>query len=127
MNILHYFNDGASAQSKATLAFLQDELSNDQLDKLSQIDFGRWQNCREQGYVVSVSINDNQLNIAFFESRNSDSIVVWKWYQVERLNLVNLNTAILDDKEDHWLPFGQCHEMAEWIHEQINNFIKDNS
>ena len=123
MNILHYFNDGSSAQSKATLAFLQEELSSDQLDKLHQIDFGRWQNCREQGYVLSVSIKNKQLNIAFFESRNSDSIVAWKWYQVERLNLINLNTAVLDDKEDHWLPFGQCYDMAKWIDNQIKEFI----
>ncbi len=84
INVNDYMLDGADYQARAVLAFLQ---SNDNLIEDSwntergkyeaNINIGRWENCREQGYVLSMmSQNRRQINIAFFEHRNSDSIYV---------------------------------------------------
>lgn len=85
----------------------------------------RWENCREQGYVVSME-NDSgeQINIAFFEHRNSDSICAVEWKQ-NTLNAPTIDTAkfgeIYKSKEDvsHTVPPGCVSEMAEWIEDRL--------
>lgn len=128
-------NDGANYQAKAVLAFIQrmtiEESWNDdtkQYDAKAKV--ARWENCREQGYVISLwNKNSDQLNIAFFEHRNTDSICAVKWQQ-NSINSPTIGTAkfngIYKDKWDlsHSVGYGEVLEMANWIEEQFTEFWK---
>lgn len=127
----NYLQDGANYQARAVLMFLQnfsniEESWNDERKKYdAEILVARWENCREQGYVVSlVNKKREQLNIAFFEHRNSDSICAVKWQQ-ESMNALTIDNAkfgnVYKDKFDtsHSVGHGRVYEMSEWIIEQF--------
>ena len=88
VKLSHYMQDGACYQARAVLMFLQAECGEieESYDREKEyykaiVSVARWENCREQGYVVSLRSEDRskQLNIAFFEHRNSDAICAIKW------------------------------------------------
>lgn len=74
--------DGSNHQARAVLAYLSahDAIEASWSDERKCYDacpeVNRWHNCREQGYVVTMRSKDysRQVNIAFFEHRNSDGI-----------------------------------------------------
>jgi len=88
MNLKDYMNDDACWAARAVLAFLQgntyqiteDKYFNHNIDLL----VGRYENCREQGYVFTIKfwgIKDGrhqhiQRNYAVYQHRNSDTICV---------------------------------------------------
>ena len=139
-NLKNYLEDGANYQARATLMFLQrdadiEESWNDQLERYdAELKVSRWENCREQGYVVSLrNEKREQLNIAFFEHRNSDSICAIKWQQ-ESINALTIHNAEFGDvyknKYDtsKSVGYGEAYEMAEWIIEQFRmHWIKAQS
>jgi len=85
IEINSYLNDGANWQAQAVLAYLRNRFECDVKDKYFDTDeynrihceVGRFENCREQGYVVTISYRWEQRHFAFFEHRNSDAIVVY--------------------------------------------------
>jgi hypothetical protein len=131
----NYMKDGANWQARAVLCALQgvysieESWSDDQKQYLAQPKVARWENCREQGYVVCMRSQDysKQINIAFFEHRNSDSICAVKWEQ-NTINSPTIGTAefgnVYKDKYDvsFEVRFGQFMEMADWIQEQLEQF-----
>ena len=90
--------------------------------------FASWMNGRERGYVVSMGSqpmrSGEQLNIAFFEHRNSDRICAIEWIQ-KTMNPPTIDSAeftdVYRDKYDVSVSFGpdQQLEMAEWIHGRL--------
>ena len=140
VNLSYYFNDGANPQAKATLAYLQ-WLVGDGLDASYNPDkkryealpmVARWENCREQGYVVSLRNGDRheQLNIAFFEHRNGDSIHALVWEQ-KSINSITLDIAAFPPclYRTKWetsfsVVFGEAYKMASYISETMNLFWK---
>lgn len=86
----YYMNDGAAWQAQMVLAYVRaHEMSatdctwnGDYYD--CEIKVGRYENDREQGYVFVVRVlphcsldgETHQLNLAVYEHRNSDNIVV---------------------------------------------------
>ena len=98
----NYLQDGANYQARATLMFLQRnaniESSWNKECKCydAEIKVARWENCREQGYIVSLCSKKfgggEQLNIAFFEHRNCDNICAVKWEQ-NSINSITINDA----------------------------------
>lgn len=133
----NYLQDGANYQARATLMFLQRnaniESSWNQEYKCynAEINVARWENCREQGYIVSLCSKKfgggEQLNIAFFEHRNSDSICAVKWEQ-NSINSITINNAVFGDayknKYDisHSVSCGEAYQMAEWITKELTEF-----
>lgn len=129
----HYLNDGANEQAQATLCFLRDFKIEKSWNKErsrydAQIYVSRWENCREQGYVLILRNKDfKQLNIAFFEHRNSDQICAIKWQQ-NTTNEPTISNAefgeIYKDKYDvsHVVEYGKVVEMADWIKKELENF-----
>lgn len=91
-NIENYMQDGACWQSQAVLAYVRGNiyhLTDDKYYKTSlRIQVGRYENCREQGYVISIYFYGKkdgdqeqpskafQRNYAVYQHRNSDSICV---------------------------------------------------
>jgi len=138
MKLENYLQDGAHPQERAVLAFLHrysdiESSWNDEHKRYDgQVDVGRWENCREQGYVVSIrSKNCKQLNIAFFEHRNSDSIcaIVWEQSSINTLTIDNAEFGeVYKTKHDvsHEVGYGEAYEMSEWIGEQLTNFWNNN-
>lgn len=127
----NYLNDGAGYSARATLMFLQrysniEESWNPEYKVYdARIMVARWENCREQGYVVSLrNKKHKQLNIAFFEHRNSDNICAVKWQQ-ESINTLTINDAkfgdVYKDKYDvsHCVGYGKAYEMAKWIIDEL--------
>jgi len=134
MNLRNYLSDGASAQTKAVLALFQNfeilESYDTKFNKyLADIKVGRWENCREQGYIFSLLSKDfsKQLNITIFEHRNSDNLCAVKWEQ-KSINSITIDTAQFGDvyktKYDvsHQVKYGEILKMVEWIEQQFNEF-----
>lgn len=137
----NYMQDGANVQARAVLCFLQGVchfIHDDEFAKIlgNSIYVARWENCREQGYVVTMNVTNGkdyyQLNIAFFEHRNSDSIHAVKWEQT-LMNSPNINTArfgdVYKDKYDtsHAVGYGQVLEMAQWICSELEAYFIEKS
>lgn len=93
-----YLEDGANYQARAVLMFLQSRANiegswnREEGRYEANVKVTRWENCREQGYITSLRTKDysRQLNIIFFEHRNSDSIHAVKWEQT------SLNVLVYD-------------------------------
>ena len=74
MELRHYLQDGANHQAQAVLMFLRPnaviESSWNETHRGydATVRVARWENCREQGYVVMLNSKNygRQLNIAFF-------------------------------------------------------------
>lgn len=138
MNYLkHYLHDGANKQARAVLCFLQnmeiEESWNSNRRKYdAEFKVARWENCREQGYVIYLvsPIHRKQLNIAFFEHRNSDQICAIKWEQYPTLNSPTIDTAEFGDvyknKYDvsKEVDYGEIMEMANWIEEEFTEWYQ---
>jgi len=137
--IQNYGEDGANYQAKAVLAYLSyndgiEESWNDECKRYdAEIRVSRWENCREQGYVCYMrSENHKQLNIAFFEHRNTDGICAVMWEQ-NTLNAPTIDNAkfgdIYKDKFDvsHDEGYGKANEMAEWVLNEFTEFWTNNT
>jgi hypothetical protein len=133
-NLNYYLQDGACAQARGVLAFLsglniEESWSDEKKKYCADIKVARWENCREQGYIVSMHSENyqRQLNIAFFEHRNSDSICAIKWEQ-RSMNTITIDTAVFGDvyKDKYDTSFsvgyGEVVKMADWISEQLSKF-----
>lgn len=84
VNIEHYLEDGANWQAKLVMVYLQyrtQEVLDVVWDKEKRksdatIYVGRYENCREQGYVFTLYYNGKQRHYAVYEHRNSDTLCV---------------------------------------------------
>lgn len=133
-------HDGANFQAQAVLAMVRHNLG-DGIEKSWDDKFHRYSaepmvhrfdNCREQGYVIYMRGPNyrGQINIAFYEHRNSDSIYV----QVN--NTVTLNAPSLDDitkdMSDKWqssfdASVGKISEVADFISTALIDFWNEQS
>jgi hypothetical protein len=125
MKLNDYMDDGANYQAQAVLAFIRDHES--------QTKVARWENGREQGYVLTLVAPDykEQLNIAFFEHRNSDSICAIKWKQAPSINTPTISTAQFNgaykDKYDTSFDvgYGEIRKMGDWIRKELDDYIEE--
>ena len=133
MKPLFYNSDDASYQAKCVLAILEsregiDSSWNQEKGKYEAKPLvARWENCREQGYVIYMrNKRGNQINIAFFEHRNSDEIAAIKWIG-NTVNSPNLNDAIKEGYCSKWdinhsEKSGEFERMVDWILSELNRF-----
>jgi len=133
-----YMSDGACPAARAVLGIMSRfsiEESYQDGNYQASIEVARWENCREQGYVLMLSTKDysKQLNIAFFEHRNSDQICAIKWEQ-RTMNAPTIETAefggqCYEDKWDtsHEVKYNEHYKMAEWIEEELTVFWLSNN
>lgn len=131
--VWNYMQDGACYQARAVLMMLQGIMEDDYA-AFEEPTVARWENCREQGYVISTHCikAKNQLYIAFFEHRNSDSICAVKWNEPYMLNSPTIYTATFGDvyKDKYDVSFsvgyGEVAKMAEWINTQLKEYNAEN-
>ena len=137
MNDINFYNnDGANWQAQAVLAylrtyaheFIEETYDNERGCYDATISVGRFENCREQGYIVSVRYKGQQRNYAFYEHRNFDTICVVKFDQ-QTNDTPTLEDVCdkMEDKYDYTISFkcGQILECGEWIGGDIKDFIID--
>lgn len=118
-------SNGISAPANAVLAYLQvRDLGQDE----ARPTVAPWYNGRERGYVIALPSKNysHQLNIAFYEHRNSDDICAIMWDQVSMnpLTIDNMNKDVFKDKYDvsHSVSYDKSYEMAEWILARMSEF-----
>lgn len=134
VTLKNYMNDGAHPSARAVLALLswfeiEESWDSERKEYLAEVEVNRWHNGREQGYVLSLRSKHygRQLNIAFFEHRNSDSIHAIKWEQLT-LNPPTITTADFGDVYNtKWdtsfsVNYNEHYDMAKWIQEQLTDF-----
>ena len=84
IQIENYMHDGANWQAQAVLAYLRATKSNAINETWNkerhcydaEVYVGRYENCREQGYIFSVMYKGEQRNYCVYEHRNSDQLCV---------------------------------------------------
>lgn len=134
IQIDYYMNDGACMQAQCVLAYLRNfkesAISASWNSKSSEYEaifyVGRYENCREQGYVFSVYYKGKQINFAVYEHRNSDEIHIVQ-FEGTTLNTPTMEhvTSHMKDKYDTTKSFKymQIEACGDYIITEINNFI----
>lgn len=134
-NIENYMNDGANWQAQSVLAYLRvtkDNATNKTWDKESRkyeasVEVGRYENCREQGYIFSVQYRGEQRNYCVYEHRNSDDIcvVVFDGVTINTPTLEMVCDAMGDSKWNYTkaFPCGQIMECGDYILGDITKWI----
>ena len=124
-DLQHYLQDGASAETRATLMLIQENANIQESwnKKLIQYDarikVSRWENGREQGYILSLrDSQQKQLNIIIFQHRNSGVLSATKWEQ-QSLNALNITNAVFDNEFNYSVDDGEFTEMAYWVMKQF--------
>jgi len=127
--------DGANWQAQSVLAYLR-VTKNNAIDKTwnkefreydARVEVGRYENCREQGYIFSVQYNGEQRNYCVYEHRNSDDLCVVVF------DAVTINTptndmvfeAMGDSKWNYTkaFPCGQIMECGDYILDNMKKWI----
>ena len=100
---------------------------------MAQPKVARWENCREQGYVVSMKNLDRkkQINVAFFQHRVGDNICAVEWLQVTEdpptINSAEFGDAYKDSGDvTKSMRYGEVLEMALWISDRLEKFWTEN-
>lgn len=128
-----YLDDGANWQAQSVLAYLRSMYSwvvnktyNGNYNEAT-FTVGRYENCREQGYVFSLHYKNEQRNYAVYEHHNSDNLIVLIF------DLLTINTPCgedvwgnMEDKYDYTKAFsyGQIAECGDYIIADAQAFIK---
>lgn len=137
-----YLNDGANWQAQSVLCYLRSIKESILVATWSEarryydafIYVGRYENCREQGYVFTISYKGKYKHYAVYEHRNCSNLVV----------LINdgfsMNTPSADfmwngDMDEDEEPqkygytedfdFGEIIQCGDFIAEDMKNFIDE--
>jgi hypothetical protein len=132
--IEQYLEDGANWQAQAVLAYLRMAAfrvreCTKPLIADPEIEVGRYENCREQGYVFRLRVGvEILMNYAVYEHRNSDKLIVLK------SDRHTINTPSIDDMwngreskydYDKDFEYGQILECGDYIIEDMENLVRD--
>tara|TARA_R110002020_G_scaffold16361_4_gene57829 strand:- start:496 stop:975 length:480 start_codon:yes stop_codon:yes gene_type:complete len=102
----------------------------------AELSIGEWDNGRERGYIVSCRQSGvpRQMNIAFFEHRNTDSINAISFETKPRWQIAPTLADVPDDKykelsiaewdTDHSVDYGHAGQMAKWIMDEFTRWWK---
>lgn len=135
IQIENYMHDGANWQAQAVLAYLR-VTKNNAINKTwnkefckydASVEVGRYENCREQGYIFSILYKGEQRNYCVYEHRNSDDLCVVVF------DAVTINTptkdmvfeAMGDSKWNYTKAFGygEIVSCGDYIIDDIKEFI----
>ena len=134
-NIENYMHDGANWQAQSVLAYLRVTKDN-AIDKTwnlafrkydASVEVGRYENCREQGYIFSVQYKGEQRNYCVYEHRNSDElcVVVFDGVTINTPTNDMVFKAMGDSKWNYTkaFPCGQIMECGDYILDDIKKWI----
>lgn len=140
-----YLDDGANWQAQAVLAYMrgnsyqaiEDSWNPEYREYEAKIYCGRYENCREQGYVFSLRYKTNVRHYAVYEHRNCDSIIILISNQY-CINTPSVDTMWAEKGEnatkyDYDKAFAYCEviECGKWIIEdmrqKLSKWVKEES
>lgn len=136
-NIECYMHDGANWQAQGVLAYLRNQReyileetwSKDDGRYTTDVSVGRYENCREQGYVFSVCYKCRQRNYAVYEHRNSDElcVVAFDGLTINTPTLELVCEAMGGSKWNYTkaFPCGRIVECGDYIVDGMKKFIHD--
>lgn len=136
-NIESYINDGANWQAQSVLAYLRATYKNAIRETWNEerkcydarVGVGRYENCREQGYIFSILYKGKQRNYCVYEHRNSDDIcvVVFDYITINTPTLKMVCDAMGNNKWNYTkaFPCGQIMDCGVYIIEDMKDFLKD--
>ena len=136
INIEHYMTDGANWQAQCVLAYLR-YMGDSKVKHLTwnkeknkadgELHVGRCENCREQGYVFTLTYNAKQLvHFWVYEHRNCDRLCVVE-FDGFFINTPTINDIPMKDKYDTTKEFscGDIVSCGNWIIERINIILTE--
>lgn len=98
VEIKSYLNDGANWQAQCVLSYVRSHLD---LPNGYKVLVGRYENCREQGYVFTLCKDYMQiLHIAVYEHRNVDNLII-KTFRGQFVNTPRAEDLNMRDKWDY--------------------------
>lgn len=121
--IKSYLNDGANWQAQCVLSYVRSHLD---IPKTYKVLVGRYENCREQGYVFTLCKDYMQLlHIAVYEHRNMDSLVI-KSFRGFFFNTPRAEDLKMENKWDYDedFPYGSVLECGKEVIGNIEYEIK---
>lgn len=134
INIKHYLDDGANWQAQCVLAYLRG-IGNSRVESITwnkeknraegMLSVGRCENCREQGYIFTLTYGAKQLvHFWVYEHRNSDALCVIE-FEGFFINTPTISNIPIKDKYDITKDFacGDVVRCGEWIVERIKEYI----
>jgi hypothetical protein len=140
IELKHYMQDGANWQARCVLCYLQgniheiDFFIEEELNlekKETSIYVGRYENCREQGYEVTLWYKGRRINYAIYEHRNSDELIVLK-SKCKTTNTPNVDAMWKDKGEnpskydyDKSFSCGDIVLCGDWIINDMKIFITE--
>lgn len=135
--IEYYMNDGANWQAQSVLAYLR-SMKECGIEKTwnkeyhcydAKLNVGRYENCREQGYIFSVNYKNKQRNYCVYEHRNSDMlcVVVFDGVTINTPTLEMVCDAMGNSKWNYTKSFdyGNIVECGDYILFDIKSFIDE--
>lgn len=111
----------SSLQRAETIISIIDEILPEELS--NKIYVKCFDNCREQGYVIS--IYDSEMNIAISEYRTSDDTVVYVYPHKDKVfpsNLPNESSPCWNNKK--LFKYNELYECAEYIIDLIKGWVE---
>lgn len=134
INIEHYLDDGANWQAQCVLAYLRG-IGNSRVESITWnkekkraeggLSVGRCENCREQGYIFTLTYGAKQLvHFWVYEHRISDALCVIE-FEGFFYNTPTIADIPMKDKYDITKDFacGDVVRCGEWILERIEEHI----
>lgn len=126
-NIKEYMHDGANWQAQAVLACLRHEVKANLRDNGEDspiVTVGRYENCREQGYVFTLTLNGciPMMSYCVYEHRNSDTLCLQMFYSCCG-DTPSVDT-VFKGKRNKWdiderFEYGKTTECGEFISEDM--------
>lgn len=152
VNIKNYLNDGANYKVQAICCLMKlaiDKISHVVYKKEEElkernwyyddeyfeerIEIGRYENCREQGYIFSLKYGFNAIvHYCVYEHRNSDNICIIK-FKGQFTNTPTLE-QVWEGRKDKWdydksFSYNEIYECYEWIEndmeKELTNYINE--
>lgn len=123
IDIKSYLNDGANWQAQCVLSYVRSHLD---IPKTYKVLAGRYENCREQGYVFTLCKDYIQLlHIAVYEHRNVDSLVI-KTFRGQFVNTPRAEDLKMENKWDYDedFPYGSVLDCGKMVVDNIEYEIK---
>jgi hypothetical protein len=138
MSLLCIPNYGPDHSATAVLAIVRkimgegihQSYDNEKSDYLALPQVAEWYNGRECGYIIHMRSRNfaRQINIAFFEHRNSDSLCAIRWEQTS-MNPLTIETMDKDccfykNKYDvsKSVAYNEQYKLAKWIVDELCGF-----
>lgn len=133
INIKSYMNDGANWQAQCVLSCLRSQIWNvtdlawneERHESDAEIMVGRYENCREQGYVFSLIYAYRQVvHVAVYEHRNSDALIV-VIFKASVINTPTVDVVMKDRRKNDYTASFECGHIEECVEYIVNEMKRE--